>query len=129
MAIEAGQCSHRGNSQGARSRPNRGVHMTDAITDQATPEQAALREVFYGQGGIASCKRVILNAPPQNLILVIENQTREALTIGRKAGIDDVEILDQLTNSLNARNISESCGQGEIQAAMERGIKSVELQT
>jgi AAA domain len=86
----------------------------------ATPEMAAARAAFYGEGGIASCQRVVHSAVPDRQIQVLENMTRDALILAERAGLDPIETIDSMSNTADAAGITARHGQDEVQAALGR---------
>jgi hypothetical protein len=85
-----------------------------------TPEMAAARAAFYGEGGIASCQRVVHSALPDRQIQVLENMTRDALMLAKRAGLDPIETIDGMSNTADAAGITARHGQDEVQAALGR---------
>ena len=79
----------------------------DVARNGTTPEQEALRHILYGEGGLESARRIIAGATLQNLPKVIEQQTREKLALGRKAGVADIEITDHIAESVADRRDME----------------------
>jgi putative DNA primase/helicase len=93
------------------------------VVNGTTPEQEALRQVLYGEGGIESARRIISGAARDNLPKVVELQTRDALALGRKAGIPDTEIFAHIAGSVIARGDMDD---NELQAIFTKVARSPE---
>jgi Protein of unknown function (DUF3987) len=84
------------------------------------PEIRAARLAFYGDGGLASCRRVVRGAAPGKELAVLELQTREALSLARKVEINEIDVIDIFDNLAGAQGITDEYGTDAVQAALAR---------
>ena len=100
-----------------RSGPN-GAY----FDSEMSPEAARARTAYFQDGGIVSCLRTVKGARPEKKLQVFEMMARDAITLGRKALLDDIETLDAFHNLAVSDGIAAEYGEDEIQAALARAI-------
>jgi hypothetical protein len=85
-----------------------------------SPEILEAQRVFHSDGGIASCRRIVRGAAPGKELAVLELATREALSLARKAEIDEIEVIDVFVDQADAQGITAEYGPDAVQGALAR---------
>jgi hypothetical protein len=68
--------------------------MNDASSAMRSPDEEQAFRALYGEGGLSSWERTIVNAPPENRPGVLERALRELLPLAAKAGVSHAEVTD-----------------------------------